>query len=162
MSVTANEHWGRWIFATVSGDCKSQFEPTYPVFIEGTHRGLPTGTELIEFRMDGPWQRQPSRGCFVLRVEVNLLLRSFMDDDDFHKMRRLSGTVQSWLAQNHCIYRYGDGIDDDQSLLGTLQLKNRKLSDPVQLNHFGQIDPKYRLEEATVEATFEIHLQEGD
>lgn len=162
MSLTANEHWGRWIFATMSGDLDSQFNSTYEIFIEGTHRGLPENEELIEFRMDGPWIRQPSRGCFILRVEVNLLLRSYMDDDDFHKMRRLCGAVQSWLGQNHCIYRYGDGIDDDQSLLGTLELKNRKDSEPIRLNQFGQVDPRYRLEEATVEATFEIHLQQGD
>lgn len=163
MSVLPNEHWGRWIFATMSGDSKTQFEALgYEHFIEGTHRGLPSETELVEFRMDGPWLWQPSKGYFELRVEINLLLRSYMDDDDFHKMRKLMGATQAWLAQNHCIYRYGDGPDDDDSLLGKLELRNRSKSEPVQVNYFGQIDPKYRIEEATVEATFVMTLKEGD
>jgi len=162
MSLTGNENWDRWIFATMSGDLQTQFGGTYQIFIEGTHRGLPTDTELIEFRMDGPYRRQPSRGCFILRCEINLLIRSYMDDDDFHKMRRLAGQVANWLGQDHCIYRYGDGPNDDQSLLGTLQLKNRAKNDNVLVNHFGQTDPKYRVEEGTVEATFEIHLHQGD
>jgi len=158
MSVQPNPNWGRWIFASMSGEFKGQFESNFGVFIEGTHRGLPANTELLEFRMDGPTQKQPSRGYFILGVEVNILVRSFMDDRDFHKIRRSCGEVATWLMQNHCIYRYGDGPDDDDSLLGTLQFKNRTFREVSPINHFGQIDPAYQLEEATVEAVFELHL----
>jgi hypothetical protein len=144
----------------MSGNFKSRFESTFGVFIEGTHRGLPANTELLEFRMDGPMRKQPSRNYFILDIEINLLVRSFMDDTDFHKMRRSCGEVATWLAKNHCIYRYGDGPDDDNSLLGVLQLKNRTFREPVRVNHFGQIDPQYQLEEATVEASFQMHLSE--
>jgi len=158
MTIQGDSNWDRWIFATMSGDCVTQFGSTYPVFIEGTHRGLPTNTELIEFRMDGPDQKQPSRSYFILSCEINILCRSFMDDDDYHKMRRLIGEVKSWLGQDHCIYRYGDGPDDDDSFLGTLQLKNRRSKELVLVNYFGQIDPKYRLEEATVAAAFDLYV----
>lgn len=158
-----NTEWDRWIFATMSKDFNIKFNVgKFGIFIEGTHRGLPEQTELLEFRMNGPQRRQPSRGCFVLEVQINILVRSFMDDDDFHKMRRNVGEVTTWLADNHCIFRYGDGINDDDTLLGELHLQNRAKSQLVQVNHFGQIDPKFRLEEATVEASFEIHLNEGD
>jgi len=160
MSVLGNPNWDRWIFATMSGKYKTQFESDFSIFIEGTHRGLPTNTELLEFRMDGPMRKQPSKGYFILGVEINLLVRSFMDDKDFHKMRRSCGMVATWLAQNHCIYRYGDGPYDDNSLLGTLQLKNRTFREEVRVNHFGQIDPQYQLEESTIEASFEMHLTE--
>jgi hypothetical protein len=135
---------------------------SFEIFIEGTHKGLPTQTELLEFRMDGPQTRQPNRGSFVLEFEINILVRSYMDDDDFHKMRRNQGKVVAFLAKNHCIYRYGDGPDDDDTLLGTLQLKNRRKNHPVRVNNFGQIEPQYRIEESTVEALYEIHLKEGD
>lgn len=162
MTVQGNPDWDRWIFATMSGDFAQQFDTDYQVFVEGTHRGLPDDTELVEFRLDGPHQKQPSKGYFILECEINILCRSYMDDDDFHKMRRLVGKVKSWLGQDHCIYRYGDGLNDDDSLLGTLQLKNRGPRNTVRVNHFGQVDHQYRIEEATVAASFEIHLNEGD
>lgn len=158
-----NPNWDRWIYATMGFDFTQQFgPPNFEVFIEGTHRGLPSNEELLEFRMNGPQRRQPSLGYFILTVQINILVRSYTDDKDFHKIRRNVGTVVNWLANNHCIFRYGDGVDDDQSLLGELHLKNRAKSDPVQVNHFGKIDIKTRIEEATIEAEFEIHLNEGD
>lgn len=157
-----NPNWDRWIFATMTKDFNAQFAADFGIFIEGTHRGLPDNTELLEFRMNGPQRRQPSHRYFVLEVEINILVRSFMDDDSFHKIRDSAGKVTNWLANNHCIFRYGDGVADDDTLLGELHLQNRDKSDLIQTNHFGQIDPKYRLEEATVEASFEIHLNEGE
>jgi hypothetical protein len=157
-----NPNWPRWIFATMSKDFIVQFSSDFEIFIEGTHRGLPTNTELLEFRMNGPQHRSPSKGYFILTAELNILIRSYMDDDNFHKIYTNAGLVSSWLAQNHCIFRYGDGPDDDDSLLGELHLQNRRKSQLVQVNHFGQIDPKYRIQEATVEAEFEIHLNVGD
>jgi hypothetical protein len=156
----SNVNWDRWIFATMSGNFVAEFSPNYSVFVEGTYRELPTGTELLEFRMDGAQLRQPSRSYFILSIEINILVRSFQDDEHFHKMRDTAGKVRDWLAQNHCIHRYGDGSLDDETLLGILQLKNRGKKDFVRVNHFGQIDPKYKLEEATVEASFEMHIDE--
>jgi hypothetical protein len=146
----------------MSGDFKTEFETENQIFIEGTHRGLPNDTELLEFRMDGPQRRQAHRGQFVLYVEINILVRSFMDDEDFHKMRRLIGEVATWLGRDRCIYRYGDGSDDDESLLGTLTLKNRKPYENIRVNQFGQIDPQYRIEQATVEASFELCVTEPE
>jgi hypothetical protein len=164
--AVGNENWDRWIYATMGFDFNAAFvadpDVEFEIFIEGTHRGLPSETELLEFRMNGPQRRQPSRGNFILTVEINILVRSYMDDNDFHKMRRNVGKVTNWLAKNHCIFRYGDGAADDQTFLGELHLKNRHKSDVLQVNLFGQIDPKFRIEEATVEAEFEIHLNEGD
>lgn len=157
----ANADWDRWIWATLGFDFKTDF-PNYETFIEGTHRGLPSNTELLELRMDGPQRRKPSRGYYILYVEINILVRSFMDDADFHKMRKLTGEVATWLENDFCIYRYGDGVQDDDTLLGTLQLKNRGPKENVRVLHFGQIGPKYQVEEATVQAAFEIHLNEGD
>lgn len=166
MGALVNENWARWVFATMSGDFYNALDADpdidFEIFIEGTHKGLPTEKELLEFRVDGPQTRQPSRGCFVLEFEINILVRSYMDDDDFHKMRKACGKVVAFLGKNHCIYRYGDGPNDDDSLLGTLQLKNRRKNEPVRVNNFGQTDPQYRIEEATVAALFEIHLKEGD
>jgi hypothetical protein len=160
--AVGNLNWDRWIFATMTKDFNTQFNSEFEIFIEGTHRGLPQDTELLEFRMNGPQRRQPSLGYFILEVQINILVRSYMDDDSFHKIRDAAGKVTNWLADNHCIFRYGDGAADDDSLLGELHLQNRSKSDLIQTNHFGQIDPKFRIEEATVEASFEIHLNEGD
>lgn len=149
----ANKDWDRWIFASMSTEFVDEFSANYETFIEGTHRGLPSNTELLEYRMDGPQRRKIGRGQYVLDIEINILVRSYMDDKDFHKMRKHAGEVATWLGKDFCIYRYGDG----DTLLGTLQLKNN-----VRVLHFGQIDPKYQVEEATVQAAFEMHLNEGD
>jgi len=158
----ANQDWDRWIFATMSLDFNTAFTGNYEIFIEGTHKGTPNNTEYLEFRMDGPQRRKVSRGSYILYVEINILVRSYMDDKDFHKMRKNAGQVATWLENNFCIYRYGDGVRDDDTLLGTLQLINRGPKENVRVLHFGQIDPKVPIEEATVQAAFEIHLNEGD
>lgn len=158
----ANQDWDRWIFATMSYVFNTAFTGSYEIFIEGTHKGVPSNTEYLEFRMDGPQRRKVSRGNYILYVEINILVRSYMDDTDFHKMRKSAGKVATWLENNFCIYRYGDGGRDDDTLLGTLQLINRGPKENVRVLHFGQIDPKVPIEEATVQAAFEIHLNEGD
>jgi len=153
------ENIDRWTFATMSGNFVGEFEADIQVFVEGTGKERPLNEEYLEFRLDGPRKRQPSRIDLRYEFEINILCRVFMDSKNFHRMRNLAGRVRTWLDQNHCIYRYGNGPDDDElSLLGELHLRNRKSFDAIRTNHFGQIDPKYRIEEATVEATFELHL----
>lgn len=159
MLVQSDANWDRWIWATMSKDFIAAFTPlNTDLFIEGTYRNRPEELELLEFRMDGPQQRQVSRGKFILDIEINILVRSKMDDVDFHKMRSLTGTVRRWLAQDHCIFRYGDGLNDDDTLLGTLGLNNRSPLDRVRTNYFGQIDSKYQIEEATIEGSFTMYL----
>jgi len=152
-----SENIDRWTFATLSGNFVTTFSDVQ-TFVEGTLKERPVDQEYLEFRLDGPRKRQPSKLDLRFEFEINILVRTYMDDKNFHRMRDLCGRVREWLDQNHCIYRYGNGPDDDElSLLGELHLVNRKSFEAVRTNHFGQIDPKYRIEEATVEASYILY-----
>lgn len=153
------ENYDRWVFATMSGDFNATFTADTQVFVEGSDRERPVDVEYVEFRMDGPRKRQPSRIDIRYEFEINILVRTYMDSKNFHRMRDLCGRVREWLDKNHCIYRHGTGPDDNPSLLlGELHLVNRRSFEAIRTNNFGQIDPKYRIEESTVEASFVLHI----
>lgn len=164
MTVQSDPNWDRWVWATMTKEFRKNFSPPtftlmdVDLFVEGTGREKPDDAQLLEFRMDGPQQRKPSKNKFILEFEINILVRSLMEHGNFHKMRSLLGAVRRWLAQDHCIFRYGSGIVDDDTLLGTLVLQNRSPLDQVRTNYFGQISSEYRIEEATVEGSFKMYL----
>jgi len=58
------------------------------------------------------------------------------------------------------VFKLGNGIEDDQSFVGCLQLlQNAATRDYVEINHFGQIDAKTKLMQASVEGHYKMVLQ---
>ena len=155
--MSANKHWARWSFASVS----KHFDDTrqgYPLYIEGQHRDTDTLEDFFEFRMDGPTLRESSKGFWILRIDVNILASSTIDDEDYHKIHKLVGIAQA-AFEDIPVYKYGDGPDDDQSLLGCYQLKqSRRKRDFVEAHQFGRIDISVPLIQAMVEGHFEMTL----
>ena len=155
--MLVDPNWHRWTFASV---CKHVVEEliTFPVFIEGSQRITQSDTETkFELRVDGPTFTIPSKGCYLGRVEVNILCNSVMKDDNFHEIHRMVGLAAQNLGKAICVFRLGNGLEDDQSFLGRLTLLQGG-GDKLETNHLGQIDRKTKIVQAMVEAHYRLEL----
>jgi len=157
--MASNANWPRWIFASI---CK-HFDDSrgdLTLFIEGQYRnpGAPD-KDFLELRVDGPYITELNKNYYKLYLEVNVLVQSQMDDTNYHRIHTDVGNVTS-IYTNINLYKYGTGIDDTQEHFGCLNLlQDTQTRDRIQVNHFGQIDPKTRLMQATIEGHYEVHLQ---
>lgn len=155
--TAANPNWARWTFASVSKHFDDR-RAGIPMFIEGQHRDTKELKDYFELRMDGPTLLEVSRGCWKLRVEVNILATSAFDESNYHRIHQNVGILQSAFTSIE-VYRYGTGPDDDGTFLGCLKLlQNPSNRDFLELNHFGRIDIDTPLTQATVEGHYEMQL----
>ena len=83
-----------------------------------------------------------------------------MDDTNYHRIHQNVGIAAAAFAPAITVLRYGNNNPpDDQSFVGCLQLlQNRERRDFVEINHFGQIDVKTNLMQASVEGHYKMVL----
>jgi hypothetical protein len=154
-----NENWPRWIFASVTKHFDGNLN-AYEIFYEGQKRSAENfQTDLIEVRMDGPYYLQLSKTEYNAKIEINLLAQAAIDEKDFHKIHRMVGVVATGFAPGIQVFKYGNGVVDDDSLIGCLDLiQDRQNREFLVINHFGQLDPEKQIMQATVEGHYEIQL----
>lgn len=152
------KHWPRWIFASVS---KYFFDTltaqSVNVFVEGTDRDADAlGDDHAEFRMDGPRIRELQANEHHIWIAVNMLFKANMNDGNFHRKHVLAGQIADAFISHIPLYKYGNGVDDDDSQFGCLTLLDRPTG--IQINHFGQIEQTVRVEQGTVEGHYTGYL----
>lgn len=158
--MAANKNWSRWVHASIGDHFATHFSAeSVPLFIEGQHRDTNTEQHWAELRIDGPRLTEISKGCWLFRVEVNILLSSMMDDSNYHTIQQNVGIAHAGFTSIN-VYRYGlGGGENDDSFLGCLQLIQNKFSrDYLETNQFGQIDVKTNVLQATVEGHYKMLL----
>jgi hypothetical protein len=122
------------------------------MFIEGTKRFTDEDEKYIEVRVDDPDFQEVSKNYFRIDVHVNILWSFNQDNEDFHEPQRMVG-VFAYAMNDICIYRYGNGIVDDSSLVGTLQLKQGPTA-----NTLGQVRSDARLMQGTIDGTYRMYI----
>ena len=149
-----NENWPRWIFASMTKHFDAN-TGDLDMFYEGHKRSADLfTTDLLEFRMDGPYFLLLSPNEWSVKVKVNILVQSAIDDDDFHKIHRYVGIVVK-AFEPIVLYQYGD----DDAQFGCLELsQSRREREFLSINHFGQIDTDKQLLQATVEGNYKTTL----
>lgn len=156
--MAVDPNWHRWIHASVHQHVANDLSAHYPVFIEGQQRITSKDTEQkFELRVDGPTFTIPSKGCYLGRVEVNVLCNVPMTDSDYSAPHRMAGLAAANLANAICVFRLGDGPEDDQSFLGRLTLLQEE-GDRLETNHLGQIGPKTKIVQVMVESHYLFEL----
>jgi hypothetical protein len=154
-----NKSWARWIKASVSKHFDDRKE-SLVLFIENQHRDTDEEKDFLELRMDGPRCEEVSRDCWKIRVEVNIICQSVMNDMDYHIIDDLVGVAQSAFSNNIPVFRYGNRPPDDQTFLGCLVLQqSAERRDFVEANRFGQIDIRTKLLQSAVEGHYLMDLQ---
>jgi hypothetical protein len=158
--MSSNPNWPRWIFATASRHfLDAATAAGIPLFIEGQHRATRKEKDFFELRMDGPNLREVSKDCWILNIEFNILIQSTMSDTDYHRIHQNVGIAAAAFEPSISVFKLGKGIQDDQSFVGCLQLlQNAATRDYVEINHFGQIDVKTKLMQASVEGHYKMVL----
>ena len=156
--MSLSPHLARWVWASVSKSFEDRRGWLY-LFFEGDDRAIPEADKLnfAEFRMDGPRLHEVSRNYWQVDVYVNILIQTTMTNDT-HAYFKTLGHVQSLYVPCIPVYRYGDGPDDDGSLVGFLQLNIDKPLEQLKGSNFGQVDQTVRLQQGTVEANYRMFL----
>jgi len=155
-----NANWPRWIFASVSKHLNAAVTTAFPMYIEGQNRNTRDLQNFFEFRMDGPTFKSLTKGSYEAYIEVNLLVQAVLNDKDYHKIHNYVGLCATYLDGTLpiFIYKLGDGVSDDQSFIGCLDLLSGSGGERLVVAHFGIVDPKTRLVQASVEAHYRIDL----
>jgi hypothetical protein len=153
-------NWDRWVFASICQHFDNR-RGTIPMYVEGTHRDTETIKDFFELRVDGPWITEESKNCWKLYTEINILCQSAKDFKDFHRLRKMTGIVSQACTDYIEVFKFGKDVWDDQSLVGCLKRMDTgygKSQERIQITHFGQIEPRVELEQASVEAHYEMIL----
>ncbi len=142
-----DQNWNRWIFASIYKhfDDRRQGVALYL----GPYK---EDKEWAELRIGGPYISEYTRGCFKLDVNIDIMISCFVDDD-VYRQQRVSGIFSSAFTAI-CIYRYGDGDQDDSSLLGTLQIYNV----PINVINYGLVLPSNQFQRSTIDSDFSMYL----
>ena len=159
--MASNPNWPRWILVSAAKYCKAVATALpLKIHIEGIDM---RDADLMqqdraEFRVNGPWARERSKNLYELQVGINILLtftmtgnKNMLDPD------RWAGAFQSALGELIEVYRYGNGPEDDQTLLGCLVPRSNK-GDSVKVWHFGQIGRTEEIRQIAVDAMFYMDL----
>lgn len=153
-------HIDRWIFASVSKHFDDH-RGTTPLFVEGMLRQTNKLAEFMELRIDGPYYTEISKGLWKVYIEINILIQAAMNQQNFHRMRQLTGNVMAIFEPCIPVYKYGTESYDDSSLVGGLQRMDEEAGrNNMQVSQFGQVDPVNQLEQASVEAHYVVLVEE--
>ena len=149
-----NPNWTRWIHANLNKYVKTELEKLNVfVFFEGQSReALADQKDYVEFRWNGPEAREFSKGYWELDVNLNFVINSATNREDTYTHKVIVGKVQSILVNSISVLKLGDTVDDDQQLLGCLQLKV-DAREGIMTNYFGR-QQDVELEQSTVEAWY--------
>jgi len=158
---TINQNWPRWVFASISKHFDDN-RKGLPLFIEGQHRDTRTLKDFIELRLDGPQFTEVSHKCWRIYFEVNILVQSTMDESNYHRIHQNVGIVAAAFSDIGLL-RYGTGPGNDQEIWACARLiQDTRKRQHLDIFHFGQIDKKAPLMQATVEGHYEVTNLTGE
>lgn len=157
---TLNKNWPRWVFASISKHFDDRRQGL-PLFIEGQSRDTLSLKDFIELRMDGPQFTEVSRNYWRIYCEVNMLVQSTMDDNNYHRIHTNVGIVAAAFTGIE-LFKYGTSPSDNQERWGCLSLlQDTSKRQHLDIFHFGQIDKQTQIMQASVEGHYETYLK-GD
>ena len=158
--MSVNSNWMRWCIASIHKHFDDN-KQGLTLFIEGMSRTNPTDEDYIELRVDGPSIIEQTKDEYELRFEINVLISSVLDDTDAHRIHRSVGIVVNAFT-DISIYKYGDGVADDDSLLGCISLVyDAREKERVVVSHFGQLSSDVPMLQASVEGHYMLELVGG-
>ena len=155
-----NRNWPRWLSASVNNHFSQLEAEGTDVFYEGQVRQTAKWDDFIEVRMDGPFWRETTKNEFILKIEVNILTQhTIQPSKNLYKAQITDGRVGELLT-TIAVYKLGSEVGDDESQIGCLTLISNPASrDWTKHNEFGQVEPKTKLRQKSVEAHYKIELK---
>lgn len=157
--MSVNPNWERWIFASISKHFDDRRQGVM-LLIEGQKQNTPSPQDIFELRVDGPDFTEQSRDEWYISIEVGVLVSATNDNKDYHRIHKLCGIITQAFTDIP-VYRFGDGPDDDGSLLGCLVLQQDGSRNAIQVTPFGKRDVATPIMQSSVEGKFAMTLTQG-
>ncbi len=164
--IDERPQWARWIWASTAMWIKTIADDlSLPLLVEGIDDRQKKNVEAshAELRLNGPFIFESSHRYYQVQMPINILLVDYMTGDglDAYRLQRWAGRFQSVMDLPIPIYRYGSGIDDDESLVDCLRVR-RTRDGGVRIIHFGQVARMGTLDtsirETAIDGLFECYL----
>lgn len=154
-----NLNWHRWCYSSIAKHMENNRQGVN-LFIEGEERDTSDLENHAELRIDGPDYLNPSKGTHHLDYEINVLVSVNMSEEDAYLIHRNLGIFQAAFTDKIDVFKYGTGPDDNQALLGCLIIQDYDHNHKIKTAFFGQIEPRTRVLQATVEALYRLTIEE--
>ena len=145
----------RWVMASMAdyfaNTVNSSISPVPPFSVTGYTLNSHETADHIEMRIIGPHLDDASGGGWQ-QYEVGLsFLMTFRQDGikDVFTLDRWLGVYGDALRKPINIYKRGDGIDDDESLLGCFQLR-KQARDLIRVDRYGFMDANVPVQQASI------------
>jgi hypothetical protein len=147
----------RWTFSSIA----AYFEPVsagllLPYYVEGVDERFEDIVRVsrTELRITGPFIRERGPRDYRVDVTVNILLTQQMAiaGAGGYSIVDWAGRFQRVMLGTLPVYKFGDGVDDDGSLVGCLRVAGS--ASDVRVFHFGQISTTDRLRQSEVDAEY--------
>jgi len=157
--MSMNQNWPRWVKASVSQHFDDRRQGL-KMYIEGQPRDTRKDKDFIELRMDGPQFTEVSKDYWRIYGEVNILVTSVMDNEDYHRIDRNVGIVAAAFTTIR-LFKYGaDNPPDDQTQWACWDLlQDSGKRQRIDIFHFGQVDVKDEVMQASVEGHYEVFVK---
>lgn len=155
MAGIINPNWSRWIFASLIDHFSSMKQNTN-FFVEGEDRD-PKISDFAELRLDGPYFNELNVDFWTIDINVAIIIQTVRNDEDIFKLQRFIGIYVQPFTTDIPIYKYGEGSDDDQSLLGCLKLATNP-GEKIRVDVFNQIKAATPVGQASIEAHYNMSL----
>jgi hypothetical protein len=158
-----DKNLARWIFQSLALHFKSVADGiSLLYFVEGIdERSNDTMQENhVELRVSGPKLKEVSKGYFNVMVTVNFLFTKNMNEvgADAFDLIQWTGVFADEMLQPIPIYKKGNGLEDDGTLVGCLQVHKGR-NEAVRVFQFGQLDKHTRIRQAEVDALYGMNYQ---
>lgn len=147
-----NSNWSRWIVASLSVHFDNERQ-SIPFYVEGQIRPA-TIYDFAELRMDGPFFHEVNQDYWYVDVNPAILIQ-IIQSNETHKLERYIGIFSAAFTKSICVYRYGDGPNDDGNQFGVLVMQP---DSPVRVDKFGQVQSATRIAQAAIETRYRMRL----
>jgi hypothetical protein len=142
----------RWIYASVVKHFKEAADASLiPFYIDRYDRDV----SWAELRFSGPYINEVNRNTFIIICNVDILCTSFIEQDQYN-IYRMTGVFSS-AFKDICVYRYGDGPNDDRSYVSDLKLTKRD-NNYINIINYGLMFPDNKFQRSAVFSDFEMYL----
>lgn len=149
-----NSNWERWINSSVAKYIKGICDTNnVSLFVEGSPRNTEELQDWVELRIDGPSWHGATKDEWVAHLEINILILSKMNQVDNSRLLKNIGLMRTALSQTIPVLKLGKEVQDDQSHITCLILKNTG-KESLEVNQLGQVTENTQLQRATVDGMF--------
>lgn len=158
MNAPIPTQWARWIYASCAKHFNARRAGLY-LHVEGQERQTEDLKEWLEFRLDGPYFDEQTRGNFRVDVEINLACMA-VQTKKAYRIHEVSGIAQAAFTYGIELYKLGNVGDDPANtgdLFGCLTLLPKD-KERVVSSFFGKVQAASDLYQATVEGHYRAFI----